>query len=234
MNFVRRVVLRAPLLCKDSGSGGLRAYEPDVEVRAIDWRASARKGSLQIRERAHVTLAWGAILDTSRSMTAGRNRRLDEAAQESVDFWRGCAAAGDRWVEIAPGTYGGLRHGLDGALRVLPGHSALLVAGDFFDLPAVPDALLRTLARRLDCTALVASDPWRDDLPLAGLVAVADLETREVRRFFIRARERIRFQREARIRERTVLARLHQAGWRAVTFSENDGGRAVLRAFGAA
>ena len=234
MNCVRRAVLRTPLLCKDSGGGGPRAYEPGVEVRAIDWRASARKGSLQIRERAHVTLAWGAILDTSRSMAAGRNRRLGEAAQESVDFWRRCRVAGDRWIEVAPGRYRGLRHGLDSALHVLPGHSALLAAGDFFDLPAVPDALLRAVALRLDCTALVARDPWRDGLPLAGFVAVADLETGEVRRFFIGARERMRFQREAGAREHMVLARLHQAGWRAATFSENDGGDAVLRAFGAA
>lgn len=233
MNCVRRAVLRT-CLHRERGSGGLRPYQPDEEARAIDWPATARKGPLQIRERGHVTLAWGAVLDASPSMRAGRVRSLIEAAQEATSFWRACAVPGDRWIDVDPGGRSGLLHGLDRALRVLPAHSALLVTGDCFDLPEVPSALLHALARRLDCTALVARDPWRDHLPLAGFVAVTDLETGSARRFFIGARERLRFQYAAAERERAVLARLREAGWRAGTFSEADGGRAVLRAFGAA
>jgi uncharacterized protein (DUF58 family) len=235
MNCIRRAVLRQPFLSKERTSGELRAYEPGEEARAIDWHASARKGSLHIRKRdAHLTLTWGAIADISLSMSAGRGRSLSEAAQEAADFWRGCATPGDRWIDIDPGGQHGLFHGLDRAFRVLPAHSALLAAGDFFDLPEVPDALIRAVARRLDCSALVARDPWRDNLPLGGFVAVADLETGDVRRLFIGARERMRFQCAARAREDAILARLRQAGWRAATFSEECGRRAVLRAFGAA
>ncbi|HEX5275301.1 MAG TPA: DUF58 domain-containing protein [Candidatus Rubrimentiphilum sp.] len=212
----------------------MRAYAPGEEIRAIDWRASARKGSLLVRERGHVPLAWGALLDTSASMRAGRNRSLQEAAQEAVDAWRRCAAAGDRWIDVASENDYGLMHGLDRAQRVMPAHGALLVAGDFFELAEIHEGLLRVVARRLDCTALVARDPWRDGLALAGFVTVADLETRDVRRFFIGARSQMRFQREAGERERAALARLRRAGWRAGTFTEDDGGRALLRAFGAA
>jgi len=233
VNPVRRAVLRT-CLCKERASGGLRPYQPGEEARAIDWRATARKGSLHLRDRGHVTVAWGAVLDASPSMRAGRIRSLIEAAKEAAAFWRACALSGDRWIDVDPGRRFGLLHGLDRALRLLPAHSALLVAGDCFELPAVPGALLHALARRFDCTALVARDPWRDDLPLAGFVAVTDLETRDARRFFIGARERRRFQLAAGERERAVLSRLRQAGWRAGTFSEADGGRAVLRAFGAA
>ncbi len=234
MNPVRRAVLRTLFLSKERcGGGRLRPYGPGEDVRAVDWSATARKGSLHVREPDRVTLAWAALADASPSMNAGRYRRLSETAQEAVRFWRGCAAPADRWIELDTGGHGQLLHGLARAMRVLPSHCALLVAGDFFDLPAVPDALLRAVARRMDCTALVARDPWRDDLPLAGFVAVGDLETGNVRRFFIGARERMRFSGETAARERGVLARLRRAGWRAGTFSENEGGGAVLRAFGA-
>ncbi len=212
----------------------MRAYEPAQEARAIDWRASAREGSLHIRERSgEVTLAWGTVVDASLSMRAGRNRSLGEAAQEAAHVWRGCLAPGDRWIDVDPAGRCGLSRGLDRALRVLPAHSALLVVGDFLDLPDVSGALLRTVARRLDCTGLVAGDPWREDFPLAGFVVIADLETGAARRFFVGARERARLQSEAGVRQRAILARLSGAGWRAGTFSEGDGGRALFRAFAA-
>jgi len=234
VNRIRRAVLRSAFLFKDRRSGGLRAYETGDEARAIDWHASARAGAPQVRGAGgHVTLAWGAIVDASRSMLAGRDRSLREAAREAAGFWRECAAPGDSWIDVDSPAQRDLSSALDRAIAVLPAHSALLVAGDFFDLPAVPGALLYAAARRFDCTALVARDPWRDDLPLAGFVAVADLETGDVRRLFIGARQRMRFQREAAARERAALARLRQAGWRAATFCEGDGARAVLRAFGA-
>jgi len=132
------------------------------------------------------------------------------------------------------GAPGGLLGCLARALHRLPGHSARLVISDFCDLPEVPDALLRAVARGLDSTALVARDPWRKAFPLAGFVTIADLETGAVRKFFIGASERLRFERLAGERERSVLTRLTKAGWRAATFDENDGGRAVLRAFRAA
>jgi len=233
VNCVRRAVVRTRFLARDMGSGGVREYAPGEDVRRIDWRASARSGSVQIRERDRsVSLTWGAIVDTSPSMRAGRDRSLGEAAGEIAQFWRACGKPGDRWIDVDPGGRCTLFRALDRALCILPAHSALLVAGDFFDLPQVPGALLRALARRLDCTALVARDPWCDTFPLAGFLALVDLETGEARRFFIGARERLRFQNEARLRERELLARLREAGWRAGSFSEEDGGRALLRAFG--
>lgn len=166
-------------------------------------------------------------------MTAGRRRSLHDAAGEAAAFWRACAKRNDRWIDIGPGACEGLDVSLDRALRDLPAHTALLVVGDFFDLSEVPVSLLRAAGRRFDCTALVARDPWRDDLPLSGFVAIADLETGLARRFFIGRRERARFSYSVHARENLVAALLRGAGWRVGTLEEEDGSRAIRYAFGA-
>lgn len=235
MTSVRRAVLRARFLPIGPARGGLREYRPGEEARTIDWPASAQRGSLQLRERERdATITWGAVIDRSLSMNAGRRRSLSRAAAEAEAFWRACAAPADRWIEIDPAAVYGCSRALYEAVRTLPAHSALLVASDFHDLPEVPRDLLRAAARRMHCTAIVARDPWRDDLPPAGFVVIADMETGATRRFFIGPRERSRFRAAAHARERATLSLLRAAGWRAASFTEEDGASAVLHAFDAA
>jgi molybdopterin-guanine dinucleotide biosynthesis protein A len=166
-------------------------------------------------------------------MLAGRKRSLGDAAAEAAAFWRSCASHGDRWADLEPAGRRSFIDGLERALRALPAQSALLAAGDFFDLPQAPFRLLRSAAQRFDCTALVARDPWRDDFPLSGFVFVRDLETRATRRIFAGRRERSNFMRRAAAREDEMLRLFARAGWRAAPFDEREGARAVLRAFAA-
>jgi len=95
----------------------------------------------------------------------------------------------------------------------------------------VPRVLLRTLARRFDCTALIAGDPWRDELALAGFVVVTDLESGRRRRFYVAAKHRASYAEAARAREAGIRQLLHEAGWRTAIFDESNGVTAVLRAF---
>lgn len=233
MNVLRRAVLRS--LSKDSWAGSLREYRPGEDARGIDWPALARTGSLQVRDRARDRcITWGAVVDSSRSMEAGRHVSLSEAAAEAAAFWFACTAPGDRRIQRHGGGRFNLTRALQHMLRAMPSESALLAAGDFFDLPDVPLALLRAAAQRFDCTAVIARDPWRDDFPVRGFAVFVDLESRATRRFYVGSRERARFMHRARARECETLALFRRAGWRAATFDESDGARAVVRAFGAA
>jgi uncharacterized protein (DUF58 family) len=235
MSGVRQVILRRRVRSENRRGGGVREYRAGEEARSIHWRASASTGSIQIFERERdPSLTWAAIVDASLSMEAGRKRSLSAAASEAAAFWRACAAPGDRWVDVDSAGRFGFAAALERALRVLPANGTLLAASDFFDLPQVPAALLRSAARCFDCTALVARDPWREDLPLAGFVCVADLETRVTRKIFVGSRERRNFIRRAYARERNALAAFRRSGWRAGLFDESDGARAVMRTFGAA
>ena len=252
MNAIREALLRGRRRPRLSGAGSpthyrgdgyefveLREYAPGDDVRRIDWAATARTGSLQTRvvlEDVALTLA--AAVDTSPSMQAGRNRPLADAAAEALQMWERAAGRDDRVVRAfsddvlehprqsdAPFD---LRAALEVCAAVLPRGSALLVIGDFWDLPES----IEYLGRRFDCTALVARDPWRDDLPLAGFVTVADAETNERRSLYVGARERSAYARASADRETQLLERLSGAGWRAELFDEtDDGGAALLRAF---
>ncbi len=233
MNGIRRAVLLARALrrCGELGSPG--EYRCGGDIRAIDWHASARAGTLQVRERElDLPLTWNALVDRSPSMNAGTRRTLATAAGEAAAFWRACAGAEDSWVESSPRDQPfDLRASLESALERLPAHTALLAAGDFHELATVPRVLLRTLGRRVDCTALIAGDPWHDDLALAGFVVVVDLETGKRRRFYVAAQHRARYAEGVRARDAGIRQLLHGAGWRTAIFDESNGVAAVLRAF---
>jgi uncharacterized protein (DUF58 family) len=253
MNPLREALLRGKRRPRNTGAGSpthyrgdgyefveLREYVPGDDVRRIDWAATARTGELQTRvvlEDVALTLA--AILDTSASMQAGRERALSESAREAMDLWYGAAEAGDRALrvfstDVVPPileieeTFL-LSRALEVAAAVLQRGTALLVLSDFFD--EVPDQLLMLLGRRFDCTALVARDPWFDALPLGGFVRVADAESARTSSLFIGRRERENYAAAVRERESSLLERLERANWRTGVFDERDGGTALLRAF---
>jgi uncharacterized protein (DUF58 family) len=233
----------------------LRAYASGDDVRRIDWAASARSGMLQTRVlHEDLGLALAAVLDDSESMHVGRSTTLAESALCALRRWYGAADSADRCLRVTPqGSSAPRLRGrraaqaclsltsaepfflvpaLQTTLALLPQGAALLVISDWFEEPN--DDLLAALARRADCTALIARDPWFDGLPLAGFVRIRDAQSAAVRRIFVGSKERARFAYAVRRREALLLERFRTLGWRAAPFSEDDGEAALLRAFGLA
>jgi uncharacterized protein (DUF58 family) len=235
----------------------LRQYVAGDDFRRIDWAATARAGALQTRvvlEDVALTLA--TVLDDSGSMQLGRLRPLAAAAHDAMAAWYECANADDRCARIdgsglvaPPGLRGfasamicvnaAVREPLQlgGALEVaraaLPRGAAVLVISDFFGVAGRSNAgVLRDLAQRFDCTALVARDPWYDGLPVGGFVRFADAETGEQRNLFLGRKERERYLVATRKREAEILETLSAAGWRTGIMTEADGRHALLAAFG--
>ena len=101
----------------------LRTYVLGDDVRAIDWRATARSRDVVVRtwrpERdRHVVLA----LDTGRSSAArvGDEPRLDAALDACLLLGALCARAGDRVALVAADVEVRARVGLTGGRDVLP------------------------------------------------------------------------------------------------------------------
>ncbi|MDQ2865074.1 MAG: DUF58 domain-containing protein [Candidatus Eremiobacteraeota bacterium] len=219
----------------------LRAYVPGDDVRRIDWAATARAGDLQTRvvlEDVALTLA--AIVDSSPSMRVGRREPLLAAAREAAETWFHVAVAGDRCMHVGSGEISpyepqfSAEFNLQAALRtaqaaLAPG-SALLVICDWHDAEENDTALLMQLGARYDCTALVARDPWYDDMPLRGIVRLRGAEGGAVRTFVGR-RERERFLRAVRAREDAIVERLSNAGWRTGILREGRGKQSLFETF---
>jgi uncharacterized protein (DUF58 family) len=211
----------------------LREYVPGDDVRRIDWAATARTAQLQTRVVLEdVALTLCALVDESASMRAGRERPLLESARDAAQAWYAAADGSDRAIYLEVEEPFDLTRALEIAYAVLPRGSALLVASDFWDLGPDDDQLIR-LGLRFDCTALVARDPWYEELPLRGFVTVRDAETGETARAFFGKRERRRYAQAVREREAALLERFASVNWRAGVFDERDGRGALLRAFGA-
>lgn len=231
----------------------LRAYVPGDDVRRIDWASTARSGELQTRVVLEdVTLTLAAILDTSGSMRVGRRRPLVEAGREALQEWFGAARGEDRCMRVAGGnvTPAALQRGNRQALRAakddaefdlkrnfrttraaLPRGAALLAIGDWYDLDASFERELADLGARFDCTALIARDPWYDDLPISGIVRVRGAEGGSVSGYVGR-REREAYHRAVRQREASLLARFDRANWRTGVLHEESGRKSVFAAFG--
>jgi uncharacterized protein (DUF58 family) len=224
----------------------VREYVEGDDPRRIDHAATARVGALQTRVYLEETaLVLAAIVDESPSMRVGRRRPLALAAAEAVRAWFGAMEGEDRAARIIDEGIvrdrraASLVHAtrpfrfppaLAIALRALPRGASLLAVVDGFDLP--PDDLLALIALRFDATVLLARDPWRDDLPLRGLVRLRDAETGRVHRAFIGNRTRARYRAAALAREEGLHARFHAAGWRVGILEEADGRGSLHRAFG--
>ena len=233
----------------------LRAYVPGDDVRRIDWAATARSGDLQTRvilEDVALTLA--AIVDSSASMHVGKRRPIFWAAREALGAWFGAAASDDRCMEIGadrvtPAALQRSPHAVlasvasamsapfdaGRALRTargaLPRGSALLAVSDWYDLSAEHDGLLAELGARYDCTALIARDPWHDELPLAGMVRLRGAEGGRIRAYVGR-REREAYRHAVREREASTVVRFANAQWRTGILGELDGAASLSVAFG--
>ena len=231
----------------------LRGYVEGDDPRRIDWAATARAGALQVRVLLEEhALCFGAILDSSLSMRVGRSRTLEDAAYEALDAWADALGHEDRAVRIhsddidAPRLTGGaagqrlrerhpagpfdLMFALTLASRAIPRDAALLVISDFFGEP--DESLLREVATRLDATALLARDPWRDGLPLRGFVRVRDAEGSSARTIFVGRAARRRFVDAVRRREERLVSTLTACGWRTGFLDETGGAASLYAAFG--
>ncbi len=196
----------------------LREYIPGDDVRRIDWAASARSTQLQTRVMLEdVALTLAVWVDGSASMHAGRARSLLEGAVEIRDAWLCAAIPGDRRRPL---------ESLEETMA-LPRGSALLLVSDFWDLH---DETLE-LGYRHDCTALIARDPWQDDLPLSGFARVGDAESGDSALLYFGAKERARYRHASRAREEQLLDRFTQHGWRAGVYTEEEPTAGLRRTF---
>jgi len=230
----------------------LRAYVPGDDVRRIDWAATARSGELQTRvvlEDVALTLA--AIFDDSPSMQVGRRRPLLDAAREALAGWFGAAYGEDRCIRIDADAITppalqrkgnaplldhrkvrfDLRRALRTARAALPRGTALLAIGDWYELDWSLDRDLAELGARYDCTALIARDPWYDELPLAGFVRMRGAEGGSLRAY-IGKRERAAFRDAVRNREAELQRRFESANWRTGILHEESGTASLAAAFG--
>lgn len=234
MNALRDAVIRQSryrLHCQGERER-LRSYEPGDDARTIDWRISARARSLHVRVPARgLPLTWSAIVDRSASLTVGRRRPLADSAREAAGLWRASCAPDDRWFELPEPEAWSLARALDGALTHLPPLAVLLVVGDFHELPGIQEELLRALGRRVDCTALVARDPWHAGLPLRGPICIVDIETHRLETLYIGDRERRAYCDAVAGRSTWIQKRLQDSDWRVGWIDECEGRLAVLRTF---
>jgi uncharacterized protein (DUF58 family) len=236
----------------------LRSYVEGDDPRRIDWAATARAGALQTRVvfEDHA-LVIAAALDASHSMFVGRNRSNYELACEAAADWYGAALDDDRCARIGadgplllPNSRGraAAHHcaqlrdppgapfewALRFALAALSRDAQLLLVSDFYELDGL-HVVLRACAARFETTALIASDPWRDRLPLSGFVRLRDAESGRVARIYVGRRERERFARAVAEREQRVLETLLGCGVRAAPLDERKGvAPALFEAFGLA
>ncbi len=234
----------------------LREYVPGDDTRRIDWAATARAGALQTRVMYEdVGLTLGAVLDTSASMRVGKQRLLLDSAADALDAWYGVATPDDRCLRVfgnrlfSPRILRGrnaaraCREAVDDAafeLRralniasALPVGAALLVISDFYTIDISTNAF-GVLPARFDCTALIARDPWFAGLPLRGFARVRDAESGRSELLFIGNRERRRYREAVAERERHVVDRLTERGWRTGLLEEANGAAALRAAFGVA
>lgn len=231
----------------------LRSYVPGDDVRRVDWAATARSGELQTRvvlEDVALTLA--AIVDESPSMRVGRRRPLLDAGREALETWFGAAIGEDRCIRVdtdgvtppalqrtahrslsicARSATFDLPRVLRTARAALPRGTALLAIGDWYELDGSLDRDLADLGARFDCTALVARDPWHDELPLGGIVRMRGAEGGTAR-VYVGVRERAAFGDAVRRREAMLLKRFETANWRTGVLHEEDGATSLAGAFG--
>lgn len=214
----------------------LRAYQPGDDPRRIDWAATARSGDVQLRVmREENPLQIAAIVDESGSMQVGRARALADSAREAERAWYEIAQTGDRIVALA-GKGVDVERTLTIARRALRKSAALLVISDFYwvrEHHTFADLAI-ALGQRLDVTALIARDPWYDELPLRGYVRVRDAESGRSERLFVGKQERSRFRDAVAHRERELTAQLQEFGWRTGVLAEADGRSSLYAAFGLA
>jgi uncharacterized protein (DUF58 family) len=230
---VRDAIVRRRARSSNRGEpAGPRAYAPHDSARTIDWRASASRGEILVRDRPPgAFISWSAIIDDSPSMRIGSARRPLDDAEDAAGLWHECRAGQDAWHGTWRTANAPLHETLHAALRTLPAHCALLCVSDFYGLQEMRP-VLRRLATRLDCTALVTGDPWMYRLPGYGVLRAADAETGRTIRAYAGPRQHRDYAKAAAAREAEAERVLRACGWRSALLNGRGAAHALLHAFG--
>jgi uncharacterized protein (DUF58 family) len=168
------------VLVRQRGQGSefdsLRAYVMGDDVRAIDWRATARSRDLVVRtwrpERdRHIVLA----IDTGRSSAArlGDEPRLDAALDASLLLGALAARAGDRVALVAADTAVRARVGLAAGREVLPRLVAALAPLEPALVETDPQLLAAEVLRKVPKRSLVVLFSALDTAADTGLLPAA-------------------------------------------------------------
>jgi uncharacterized protein (DUF58 family) len=168
------------VLVRQRGQGSefdsLRTYVIGDDVRAIDWRATARSRDLVVRtwrpERdRHIVLA----IDTGRSSAArlGDEPRLDAALDASLLLGALAARAGDRVALIAADTRVRARVGLAAGRDVLPRLVAALAPLEPALVETDPQLLAAEVLRQVSKRSLVVLFSALDTAADTGLLPAA-------------------------------------------------------------
>ncbi len=181
--------------------GEIRPYSPGDEARRMDWPATARTGTLQVRRflEERELLLW-LLLDTSPSMRFGsRGRTKYQLALElalalaQIAIRRGNRVGGMVGGHLLPpkgGRVQALRLArlaleappdptplgarLEGLFRVARRRGLVFVLSDFLDEFYAP---LARLSLRHDLVALLLEDPLERELEVGGIWRFQDPET---------------------------------------------------------
>ncbi|MEO9138400.1 MAG: DUF58 domain-containing protein [Jatrophihabitans sp.] len=170
------------VLVRQRGQGSefdaLRTYVVGDDVRAIDWRATARSRDLVVRtwrpERdRHIVLA----IDTGRSSAArlGDEPRLDAALDASLLLGALVARAGDRVALVAADTVVRARLGLTGGRDVLPRLVGALAPLEPALVETDPQLLAAQVLRQVSRRSLVVLFSALDTAADTGLLPAARL-----------------------------------------------------------
>jgi uncharacterized protein (DUF58 family) len=168
------------VLVRQRGQGSefdsLRTYVIGDDVRAIDWRATARSRDVVVRtwrpERdRHIVLA----LDTGRASAArvGDEPRLDAALDASLLLGALAARAGDRVALVAADTQVRARLGLAGGRDVLPRLVAALAPLEPALVETDPQLLAAEVLRQVSKRSLVVLFSSLDTAADTGLLPAA-------------------------------------------------------------
>jgi uncharacterized protein (DUF58 family) len=172
------------VLVRQRGQGSefdsLRSYVIGDDVRAIDWRATARSRDLVVRtwrpERdRHIVLA----IDTGRSSAArlGDEPRLDAALDASLLLGAVAARAGDRVALVAADTAVRARLGLAAGRDVLPRLVAALAPLEPALVETDPQLLAAEVLRQVPKRSLVVLFSALDTAADTGLLPAARMLT---------------------------------------------------------
>lgn len=170
------------VLVRQRGQGSefdsLRTYVVGDDVRAIDWRATARSRDLVVRtwrpERdRHIVLA----IDTGRSSAArlGDEPRLDAALDASLLLGALVARAGDRVALVAADTAVRARLGLTSGRDVLPRLVGALAPLEPALVETDPQLLAAQVLRQVSKRSLVVLFSALDTAADTGLLPAARL-----------------------------------------------------------
>lgn len=168
------------VLVRQRGQGSefdsLRTYVLGDDVRAIDWRATARSRDLVVRtwrpERdRHIVLA----IDTGRSAAArlGDEPRLDAALDASLLLAAIAARAGDRVALVAADVAVRARLGLAGGREVLPRLVAALAPLEPALVETDPQLVAAEVLRQVSKRSLVVLFSSLDTAADTGLLPAA-------------------------------------------------------------